>query len=215
MHKPLFAAALAMAAVVATAVPAAAHEEISPSTIPTGRPVFLTLLSANEARSAVTQIRIAAPAGAEFGAATRQPSGWTAERSATTITWSGGSLAPGAFEEWGFELEPVGQPGSLRFRVTSTLASGGTDTHSVDVTAAAAGATPTSVAPAASDAVTTTVAPSSPTTAAEVAATPTEADSDSRANIALALGGVAVVLALVALVAALRGGRATPEARDW
>ena len=208
-------AALALALVL-QAVPASAHEEISPVTVPTGKAVFLTLLAANETRSALNRITLTAPSGVEYGGATRQPAGWTGQRSGTTVTWSGGSLAPGAFEEWGFEIEAVDQPGPLRFRVASAYASGGTDTHTVVIDVVAAGTTPTTTS---APTVTVGTAPedTADTTAAPEAAAP-ESDSDSSGmeNVAVGLAGVAVVLALVALVAAVRGGRnRAGEARDW
>lgn len=206
-------ALLALLLAVGPARPAAAHEEISPAQIPTGRAAFLTLLAANETRSALTRITVTAPAGVELGAATRQPAGWTAERSSTAVTWTGGSLAPGTFEQWGFELEAVDQPGPLRFRVASAYAGGGTDTHSVEIAAVAPGATGTTDPSPVTTATTAAAGPD----ATEPAAAATDEDSTGRENLALALAGVALVLALLALVAAVRSGRreGSAEARDW
>ena len=213
-HRIVTGALLALLLAVGAARPAAGHEEISPAEVPTGKAVFLTLLAANETRSALTRITVTAPTGVEFGAATRQPAGWTAERSPTAITWTGGTLAPGTFEQWGFEVEAIDQPGPLRFRVASGYAGGGSDTHSVEIVAVAPGPSGTTV-PSPVTTVTTTPAEAPDTT--EPVTTNADADSSSRETAALALAGVALVLALVALAAALRGGRrAGPaEARDW
>lgn len=60
-----------------------AHEEISPTTIPTGRANFVTLLAANGESTALTKLTLTAPDGVTFGDATRQSAGWTAEKSKT------------------------------------------------------------------------------------------------------------------------------------
>ena len=221
--KSIAGALLTMTLVLAAA-PAWAHEEIAPATVATGQPTFMTLLSANETRSALNKLTLTAPSGVTLGAATRQPEGWTAEKSERAITWTGGSVAPGSFEEWGFEIEPVDQPGELRFRVASAFASGSTDTHTVIVTAGAGGAS----SPATSEpTVTVGTAPEGEddtTTSSDAAAAPASSgdgsDSSGRANVAMGLAGAALLLSLVALVAALRsarghGGPTAPEARDW
>src|SRR3954463_16537022 len=104
MKKPLIGAVLAVALVL-TASPAWAHEEISPPTVQTGKPTFLTLTAANEKSAALNRVSISAPSGTPFGEATRSSSGWKVDRSETTITWTGGSVAPEAFDTWGFEIE--------------------------------------------------------------------------------------------------------------
>src|SRR5919199_6361891 len=106
------------------ATPALAHEEIDPATIPTGKPVFLTLKAANEKGVDLTRVTLRAPAGIPFGETTRQPPGWAADRSDTAITWSGGRVAPRGFEEWGFEIDGAGQAGPLRFELETGFADG-------------------------------------------------------------------------------------------
>ena len=219
-----FGKLLAAAAVACTSVliggTAWAHSEITPTTLPTGRPNFVTLLAANEAKSALTKMTLTAPEGVTFGAATRQPAGWTAEKSKTAITWTGGSLAPGAFDEWGVEVDALNQPGQLRFRVANAFASGAPDNHTVEIAAVAPGpGAPPTAAPAVT---VTTGAPSESTTAttATAAAAPDDDGSsgDSRANLALVVGALALALSLVSLASALRSrGKPdeAPEAKTW
>ena len=219
-RKWLTAAALAVA-VIFTGGPAWGHSEMRPTNIPTARPNFVTVLAANESSSALTRLTLTAPDGVTFGAATRQPAGWTAQKSKTSIIWSGGSLAPGTFDEWGVEVDALDQPGTLRFRVANVFASSPADTHTVEITAVAPGTTPTTGAPA----VTVTTAPTSDSTTATTgtAAAPGTSDddkssADSRANLALVFGALALALSLVALASALRS-RGRPdevqEAKTW
>jgi len=132
---------LALAAVLLLAAPAGAHEEINPSTIPTGKPVFFTLDAANEKTVDLTTITLTAPSGLAFGSSTRSPSGWTADRTDEAITWTGGGVKPDQFDQWGFEIEGADQPGTLTYKVTLGFADGSRDDVDVAVTATAAGST--------------------------------------------------------------------------
>jgi hypothetical protein len=204
---------------LAAGSPAWAHEEITPATIPTGRPTFLTLSAANEKGADLTGVTLKPPPALAFGEATRQPPGWTAQRSADTVTWSGGRVAPHAFELWGFEIEGADQPGPLRYSITLSFADGSSEDAEVEVVAvAAAGPGP---APA-----TTAAGPTTSVTVALPAAPGARAGSRddgarSRAGAALAVGVAAGVVALVALGLAARrrpgpaAARATEEGQDW
>jgi hypothetical protein len=207
IRSTLAAAAVALA-VVATAAPALAHEEINPKTVPTGQPAFLTLTAANEASVDLVRIVLRAPAGLAFGEATRSPAGWSAAATDDSITWTGGAMKPHTFESWGFEIEGADQPGTLTYKVTLGYAGGKTDDHEVEVTAAAPG---TGGAGTASPATTVTaVTPTSapPTTAA---AAPAGSGGDSgsasgTAKAALAISIVALLVAAGALAAGARRG---------
>lgn len=206
----LVAAAVLVVAMLATAGPAWAHQEISPTSFPTGEPAFLTLTVANERTADLTSVTLTAPAGATFGPATRPVPGWTAERSPTEITWSGGSLAPGTFEHWGFEVNAVAQPGPLPYAVSFGYADGASGEAEVEVTAVAAGTEP--VAPT-----TPTPTTAAPTTTATASPPPAGAEGDDNglATAALVVGIGAAALALVAIVvAARRRGPATDSAKD-
>jgi hypothetical protein len=219
--KLLAGAVLALALTLVTA-PAWAHEEISPPTVTTGRPTFLTVTAANEKKVALNKLTLTAPAGLPFGAATHEPSGWTVQKTATVITWSGGSVAPEQFEQWGFEIEGADQPGALGYKVTLGFADGSKQDVNVVVTAVAAGASPTPTVTSGTGASVTTVPATTATTVKKAAKKATS----KRANVALGLGAAALVLSVVALATATRAGRRGPaaggapstasgEARDW
>jgi opacity protein-like surface antigen len=212
MKKPLAAAVLAVAVVV-TASPAWAHEEISPPTVQTGKPTFLTLTAANERSAALTRITLVAAAGTPFGEATRAPTGWTANASKDTITWSGGSVAHGAFESWGFEIEGADQPGTLSYKVTLGFADGKSENVTVPVTGVAAGTTATTISSGGGDSTNTTAAG---TGAAASKAKKKSTTSSRRANVALGLGAAALALSVIALVSSRRrSSTGSTEERDW
>src|SRR5436190_1112001 len=105
--RPTALVAAAAMFLLLLAAPAWGHEEINPKTVSTGTPTFLTLTAANETKSDITKVVLTAPKGIALGATTKSPSGWTAAATTTAITWSGGKVAPGAFETFGFELDNV------------------------------------------------------------------------------------------------------------
>ena len=206
--KRYIVALLAVLAPLAAASPAWAHEEINPSIIPTGVPRFLTLSAANEKNEALTKITLAAPPGVPFGETTREPGGWQVKRTEDTITWTGGSVKPGQFEQWGFEVEGAGQPGQLTYKITLTFADGSADDVKVPVQAVAG--------PAGS--------PSPGTTAAGNAGSSSAPSSPARATTALVLAIIAVVLALGAIAATIKRpkrpsqpapDKGAPQRLDW
>lgn len=213
---------VAAAAVLWVASPAMAHEEITPSTIPTGKPAFFTLTAANEKNVDLTKITIAAPEGVPFGTTTRQPSGWTPQKSETEITWTGGKVAPDSFEQWGFEIEGADQPGALSYRVTTGFADGASEDAEVPVTAVAPGAggesPPATVAPG------VTTPSVAPTTLAP--AKSSSGSGDGLAVAALIVALLSGLLAGVALIFALRrrgpasptdpaDGATSAKGQDW
>jgi hypothetical protein len=217
-----------VAGFVLGAPPAFAHEEINPKTFPTGQPTFFTLSAANEAKADLIKIVLAAPKGTAFGASTKEPAGWTVNRTDDQITWSGGAVKPDHFEQWGYEIDGADQPGTLAYKVTLGFAGGKTDDVEVDVTAfssttpGATGAGPTgtgaTTTPPTTSAVTTTTVPTQPAAGAK------SADGQKRANAALGVSIVALILAAAALAQAARGrsagkapaGGAKPgKAQDW
>lgn len=165
------------ACVLLQGAPAFAHEEINPSTFPTGKPVFFTLSAANEANADLVKLTVAAPAGVAFGATTKEPPGWTVNRTDQLVTWSGGAVKPDHFDQWGFEIEGADQPGTLTYKLTLSYADGSSDPVSVDISAVSAAAT---------------------------GGTAKTTGSNSRANAALAVGIVGVLLGLVAVAMSRR-----------
>jgi uncharacterized protein YcnI len=189
----VFAAALL--ALSLGAGPALAHEEITPTTIQTGTPTFLTLAAANEKEAPITKVEVTLPDGAEVGETTRTPAGWKASRTESGVAWTGGKVEPETFEQWGFELEGADQPGTLTFTVTLT-AGGDTEQVRVPVTAAATkGAGTAPAAPA--------------TTAAALASADSNSSgAEGRATLALwlALGGLLLGVAALIITLTRRGG---------
>ena len=201
-HRIARALAGAVLLLAATGQAAAAHEEIAPQTVETGKPAFLTVTAANEKEAPITKVAVTIPTGAEVGGTTHSPAGWKATTNDDTVTWTGGSLAPGAFEQFGFELEQAAQPGTLTFTVSLT-AGGETEQARVPLTAVAPGGAGQTPAPSV-----TTAAPAG-TAAADRA--------QSRANLALGLGVAGLLLGLAALGAAVTrrrtGATAAPRER--
>jgi hypothetical protein len=200
----------ALLLLAATGQAALAHEEIAPQTVESGKPVFLTVTAANEKEAPITKVAVTIPEGAEVGETTRSPAGWKGSLDGKTVTWTGGSLAPGAFEQFGFEIEQAAQPGTLTLTVALT-AGGDTEQAQVPLTVVAPGAgagqTPapsvTAVAPAPAPA---------PAPAGNAAADPAQ----GRANLALGLGVAGLSLGLAALGVAVTRRRtgATAAARE-
>jgi MYXO-CTERM domain-containing protein len=195
-----FLPVLALAALLLPAAPAWAHEEINPSTIPTGTPVFFSLDAANEKAVDLTGITLTAPPGLAFGEATRSPAGWTAARTDAAITWTGGHVAPQQFEQWGFEIEGADQPGRLTYKVTLGFADGTSDDVDVVVTAVA-GSTPEPPEP------TSTSSSSSTSTSGPAAG---DKPGDDGSGSATGLAVAALALSIVALAVASRRRRDDP-----
>jgi len=187
-----FAGALAVA-LVAVPTAAFAHEEINPNIIVTGKPTFFTLSAANEKKVDLVKVTLAAPAGTNFGEATRSPAGWTANRGDTQIVWTGGAVKPDGFEQWGYEIEGADQPGNLKYAVTMGFADGSSEDASVVVAARAPakGGGGGAVTPA---------------------VTALAKKAKSRANAALVLGALGVLGAIAALAMANRKRDATAVA---
>ena len=97
---------------------AAAGDSVAPQTALRRIPAVERILSANEKQVDLTKMTLTAPQGLAFGAATREPAGWTANKTDTVITWSGGAVKPDRFETWGFEIEGADQPGTLTYKAT-------------------------------------------------------------------------------------------------
>ena len=215
MKRVLMLPAVVLVVLFEATAPAAAHEEISPSSVGTGRSAFLTFTAANERQTPLTSVTLAAPAGLVLGPVTREPQGWTAVRGPEGITWSGGPLPAGKFEQWGVELEAPDLPGTFTFRSTLRFADGRTDSHDVPLTVVSAN-TPASAPPASAAASTTVAATPS---------TPSDSDGDvasarRQANLALGVGAGGLVLGLVGLLLVPRRARAggppaPPREQEW
>lgn len=178
--KRLAALAAVVLALIGTAVPAWAHEEINPSTFAINKPTFLSLTAANEKQVKLTKVTLTAPQGLAFGETTRNSPGWVTNRTDTVITWTNGSVDPDHYDAFGFEIEGATQPGTLSYKATLGYADGSSDDVTVQVTATAAGTS---------------------------ASASSSGSGSGRATAALVLGVVALLAAVAALVQASRGGR--------
>jgi hypothetical protein len=174
------------------------------------RPTFLTVSAANEKRVELVKVALHPPRGVELGEAARAPAGWTVQRSGDTVTWAGGSVAPGQFEQFGFEVEGVPKEGLYEFEVTLSFRDGSSEQAAAALTVVATGGLGGPV-------VTAGTVTSTSTTSAPTSAPTGDGGSGDDDTIALALAGAALVLSLVALAvgAARRRGGAPPASQDW
>ena len=147
--------------------------------------MFFLVNAANEQRTDLVKLTITAPQNLPLGVTTKAPTGWTADKSDTAITFSGPGIKPDNWDQWGFEIDSADQPGTYTYKITLSFADGSKDDVSVPVHAvvstAAAGAKSTS-------------------------------GNGNKANVALGMGGGAVVLSLIALALSARrkSGAAAP-----
>jgi len=203
-RSPLVAA-IAFLAIGAAAAPALAHEEISPQTITVGQAAYLSLTVANEKEVNLVKVKLEAPQSVEFGTALEGKDEWATTRSSFRMTWDG-TVGPGSFETFRYEIEGADQPGTLAYKVILSYADGTTEEHEVDITAVAGSGGPT--------ATTTATATSAPPTTAAAAPADSGGGSDSGSGTAKAALGISIVALLVAagaLAAGARRGGAGPD----
>lgn len=220
-------AGLVMSAVVLVSGPAWAHVSISPDSAPKGSDAVLSFNVPDESESAnTTQVAITFPTDNPIAEALVEPiSGWTAKvetmkvdkpiqtdagavtEAVKSVTWSGGSIAPGQFQQFTVSVL-LPDADSLEFRAVQTY-SDGTVTHWIEPTPPG-GPEPENPAPvltltAAEGETTTTTAATTPTTAS-ASGDNDLADShdvDTARNlgvIGIAVGGLGLLVALGALV---------------
>jgi len=181
---------LVTALVVVWPAAAFAHEEITPNVIATGKPTFFMLSAANEKKVDLVSITLKAPDGVPFGETTKEPPGWKVDKSEDSITWSGGTVKPDAFESWGFEIEGADQPGTLSYNATLKFADGTSDDVKINVTAQSAAD-------------------------GGVVSAKTVSNAKSRANTATLLAWVALAAAIVAMLLAVLGRRGSSGEQNW
>jgi uncharacterized protein len=194
---------LALALVVLVAAPASAHVAVSPETVAPGEAAQLTFRVPNESDSAkTTSFEVALPADAHFAfVSVANTPGWTHQEArsgdrVTSITWSGGAIAPGEFREFSLVVGPVEGVDRLEFKAVQTYDDGEV-ARWIDPTVEG-GDEPEHPAPA------VTVSSAAGEHAAGVEQTRATDDgvdgTDLAAFAALALAGVAIVAAVAALV---------------
>lgn len=122
---------LALALVVLLAAPASAHVAVTPETVAPGEAAALTFRVPNESDSAKTvSVEIALPDEPQFDfVSVAAAPGWTHEEArsgdrVTSITWSGGTIAPGEFHEFSIVVGPVEGVDRLEFKAVQTYDDG-------------------------------------------------------------------------------------------
>jgi uncharacterized protein YcnI len=175
---------------------ASAHVTVNPSTASPGGYAKLTFRVPNEQDSAnTTKLEVQLPPDAPLASVSVQPhAGWTYTtskrgESVSTVTWSGGSIAPGEFDEFSISVGPLPKDKpSLVFKALQTYDNG--EVVSWIETANGTGAELEHPAPV--------LTLSAPTTA--TVANDDDDDSNALALVALVVGGVGVAIGLVALI---------------
>jgi uncharacterized protein YcnI len=196
---------VAVALLVLLAAPASAHVSANPGTVEAGEAAAITFRVPNETSDAnTTSVEIAMPEGASFEFVSVKPvAGWedTEKKSGdavTAVTWSGGKIAPGEYQEFSISFGPV-EAGSLEFKALQTY-DNGEIVRWIDPTVEGE-EEPEHPAP--------TVTVTKEGAGDEAAATTDDASdsgdkgedgTDTATFAALALGGVALVAALAALI---------------
>ncbi len=235
-------AGLAMGAVFMMAAPAWAHVEISPSSAPKGSDAVLAFTVPDESDAAsTTKIELFFPQDHPIAEALVEPiAGWTANvatvrvakpiqtdngsvnEAVKTVTWTGGHIVPGNFQQFKVSVGLPDDASSLEFKVLQTYSDGSVVSWIEDPPAAGA-AEPDHPAPvltltAAGDqtpATTPSGTGSASTTPASVpsnVATTSDVDSAKTVSyVAIGIGVVGLVLALGAF--ALGRGPRKPTTR--
>jgi uncharacterized protein YcnI len=121
---------LAIALLVLLAAPASAHVSANPGTVEAGEAAAITFRVPNETSDAkTTSVEIFLPEGSSFEFVSVKPvAGWehTETKSGeniTAVTWSGGTIAPGEYEEFSLSFGPV-EAGTLEFKALQTYDNG-------------------------------------------------------------------------------------------
>lgn len=122
---------LAFALVLLTAGPAFAHVTADPGAVTAGGFAVVTFRVPNESDEASTvELEIVFPEDAPFDDARTKPvPGWEAAiehdgNRVSSITWTGGEIGPGEFQEFPVSLGPIPDVGSLVFGAVQTDSDG-------------------------------------------------------------------------------------------
>lgn len=221
-------AGLVVGAVFLLGAPAWAHVTISPPSAPKGSDAVLSFNVPNESETAsTTEVEIGFPADHPIASAAILPiPGWTAKvttvkvdkqiqtdegpvtEAVSLVTWSGGTIEPGQFQQFTVSVGLPADADSLEFKAKQTY-SDGTVVRWIEPETAS-GAEPDHPAPvltltaagAASPSTTTATAPTgNGTTSSKNAATKDDVDSaKSLSVVAIIVGALGLVVGLVAFV---------------
>jgi uncharacterized protein YcnI len=124
--RPVKMLAVAAAVVVAAAAPAAAHVTVQPPEAAQGGYAKLAFRVPNEeAKAATVKLEVQLPAGQTFESVSVRPlPGWTSAVSTTTVTWSGGRIEPGQFQEFEISVGPLPKVDELTFKAVQSYDNG-------------------------------------------------------------------------------------------
>lgn len=117
-------AGLASVALIFTPA-AAAHVTIDPASVPAGSFARFDLRVPNESENAsTTKVEVKLPEGLDEVSFEPKP-GWRRSVKGQAVTWEGGTIGPGEFDEFGLSAEVPDEPGSkLAFPAVQTYSSG-------------------------------------------------------------------------------------------
>jgi uncharacterized protein YcnI len=125
------ALALALAFALALAAPAAAHVSITPKSVSAGSDVDLVIAVPNQSDPrGIVRVTIGVPAELQLDDAELKP-GWTQQRAAQAITWTGGPIPKGQFATFGLRGTAPGRGETVLFNVLVGSRSGKTTTYRV------------------------------------------------------------------------------------
>ena len=103
---------------------ASAHVEISPNKVPVNSDALLTLQVPTELKVPTVKLEVKLPAGLQEVAVQAKP-GWTSSNKNGVVTWSGGKIDPGQFDEFGLITHVPNTPGKeFIFPALQTYANG-------------------------------------------------------------------------------------------
>ncbi len=217
MLRRLIVAGTVVGVLLVGAAPAWAHVTIDPTSAPKGSDAVLTFTVPNEMDNAsTTQLVVSFPTDHPIAEASVEPvAGWTANVESThsekpiktdegetndrvsRVTWSGGPIEPGDFQQFKIAVGLPDDANSLVFKALQTY-SNGTVVRWIE-TAAPGAAEPEHPAP-----VLTLTGGRGATVALASSSTKSDDDSDTLATVAIILGGLALIAAVVALVLSSR-----------
>jgi periplasmic copper chaperone A len=122
---------LAFALVLLGAAPALAHVSVNPRELEAGSFAKLTFRVPNESDTASTvSLQVVFPEAAPFERVSVKPTpGWThaveqSDAAVVSITWEGGEIGPGEFQEFDISVGPVPDVDKLEFKAIQTYSDG-------------------------------------------------------------------------------------------
>ncbi|MFB9839445.1 YcnI family protein [Actinoallomurus acaciae] len=221
VRRVLTGGGAAAAVIVALAVPAAAHVTVNPKTAePGGYGAFDVRVPNEEADADTTKVQLYLPTDHPIASVSVQPTpGWSIDvtkgrlpqpiktddgevtEAVTEITWSGGKITPGQFQQFGVSLGPLPtDTNTLYFKALQTYTDkSGKDSVVRWIEMPNGGAEPEHPAPS--------------ITLAKEATPQTAAESDGGSGTATTLGVIGLIAGLLGLAAGaaafVRSGRST------